>query len=248
MNWARNFRHFDMGSSQSSRESTLGGQNTNEIRLVLRQEARQDCEYQAGAMPLVDSFGSRSPKLAARCLWLLAERKARMFSLAPMVARASTRQQSSRRVSRTPRRIRSREYHPAHDVYRVIGSLGYPVPEDVLRSRVEASVYRSYYPQGIGRQMLAILSDGSRVKRLSTIKGPTLVIHGADDPLVPLAAGKHTAQAIPGAKLEIYQAWAMIHLPVWCPRSAGSSLTIVGRSTQSRDGFAVTRMLSSGAR
>jgi len=96
--------------------------------------------------------------------------------------------------------------------------------------------------------MLAILSDGSRVKRLSTIKGPTLVIHGADDPLVPLAAGKHTAQAIPGAKLEIYQAWAMIHLPVWCPRSAGSSLTIVGRSTQSRDGFAVTRMLSSGAR
>ena len=43
---------------------------------------------------------------------------------------------------------------------------------------------------------------GSRVKRLSTIKVPTLVIHGADDPLVPLAAGKHTAQAIPGAKLE----------------------------------------------
>jgi proline iminopeptidase len=38
--------------------------------------------------------------------------------------------------------------------------------------------------------MLAILSDGSRVKRLSTIKVPTLVIHGVDDPLVPLAAGK----------------------------------------------------------
>jgi pimeloyl-ACP methyl ester carboxylesterase len=89
------------------------------------------------------------------------------------------------------------------NVYRVIGSPGYPVPEDVLRSRVEASVDRSYYPQGIGRQMLAILSDGSRVKRLSTIKVPTVVIHGADDPLVPLAAGKHTAQAIPGAKLEI---------------------------------------------
>jgi proline iminopeptidase len=50
--------------------------------------------------------------------------------------------------------------------------------------------------------MLAILSDGSRVERLRTIEVPTLVIHGADDPLVPIAAGKHTAQNIPGAKLE----------------------------------------------
>jgi fermentation-respiration switch protein FrsA (DUF1100 family) len=51
--------------------------------------------------------------------------------------------------------------------------------------------------------MLAILSDGSRVERLRRIRVPTLVIHGADDPLVPVAAGKHTAQNIPGAKLEI---------------------------------------------
>src|SRR5436305_10973954 len=89
------------------------------------------------------------------------------------------------------------------NVYRVIGSPGYPVPEDVLRPRLEASIGRSYYPQGVGRQMLAILSDGSRVERLGTIKVPTLVIHGSDDPLVPVAAGKHTAQSIPGAKLEI---------------------------------------------
>jgi len=89
------------------------------------------------------------------------------------------------------------------NVYRVIGSPGYPVPDDVLRPRLEASIDRSYYPQGVGRQMLAILSDGSRVERLRRIKAPTLVIHGADDPLVPVAAGEHTAQAIPGAKLKI---------------------------------------------
>jgi pimeloyl-ACP methyl ester carboxylesterase len=89
------------------------------------------------------------------------------------------------------------------NVYRAIGSPGYPVPDDVLRPRLEASIDRSYYPQGVGRQMLAILSDGSRVERLGTIKVPTLVIHGSDDPLVPVAAGKHTAQSIPGAKLEI---------------------------------------------
>ena len=53
--------------------------------------------------------------------------------------------------------------------------------------------------------MLAILSDGSRVERLRRIRVPTLVIHGADDPLVPVAAGEHTGQMIPGAKLEIVQ-------------------------------------------
>ena len=44
-----------------------------------------------------------------------------------------------------------------------------------------------------------------RVERLRRIRVPTLVIHGADDPLVPVAAGEHTAQMIPGAKLEIVQ-------------------------------------------
>src|SRR3954454_11798991 len=97
-----------------------------------------------------------------------------------------------------------REKIVAHmmNVYRVIGSPGYPVPDDVLRPRLEASIDRSYYPQGVGRQMLATLSDGSRVERLRTIKVPTLVIHGADDPLGAGGAGKHPEENIPGAKLE----------------------------------------------
>ena len=85
-------------------------------------------------------------------------------------------------------------------VYRVIGSPGYPVPDAVLRPRIEAAVTRSYYPAGVGRQMLAILADGSRVDRLRRIAVPTLVIHGAADPLVPVEGGQHTAAAIPGAK------------------------------------------------
>lgn len=88
-------------------------------------------------------------------------------------------------------------------IYRVIGSPAYPIPEDELRVRVAAAVDRSYYPQGTGRQLLAILADGSRVARLGTIRAPTLVIHGQEDPLVPLEAGKHTAASIPGAKLMI---------------------------------------------
>lgn len=38
---------------------------------------------------------------------------------------------------------------------------------------------------------------------MASIKVPTLVIHGGDDPLVPVEGGKDTAEAIPGAKLLI---------------------------------------------
>ena len=87
-------------------------------------------------------------------------------------------------------------------ILRVIGSPGFPTPEAELRAKVEQAVNRSYYPPGIGRQMLAILASGSRVELLKQIKVPTLVIHGEDDPLVPLEAGQDTARHVAGAKLK----------------------------------------------
>jgi len=36
---------------------------------------------------------------------------------------------------------------------------------------------------------------------LKSVRCPALVIHGADDPLVPLEGGKDTAASIPGAEL-----------------------------------------------
>jgi len=48
-----------------------------------------------------------------------------------------------------------------------------------------------------------VIADGSRVARLHALKVPTLVIHGADDPLIPVAAGRDTAAVVPGARLEV---------------------------------------------
>lgn len=67
---------------------------------------------------------------------------------------------------------------------------------------------RGYYPIGGKRQLLAIIADGSRVGRLKTIKVPTLVIHGASDPLVPAEGSKDIARHIPGARLEIIEEMA----------------------------------------
>jgi pimeloyl-ACP methyl ester carboxylesterase len=87
---------------------------------------------------------------------------------------------------------------------RIIGSPGYPADEAELRSLVERNVDRSYYPQGVARQYNAVMASGSRVHSLPSITTPTLVIHGADDPLLPLAAGEDTAALIPGARLKVY--------------------------------------------
>ena len=51
--------------------------------------------------------------------------------------------------------------------------------------------------------MAAVVATGDRSELLKTIEVPTLVIHGADDPLVPLAAGEDTAAQIPGAELKV---------------------------------------------
>ena len=53
------------------------------------------------------------------------------------------------------------------------------------------------------RQLVAILASGSRTEKLAAVKVPTLVVHGKDDPLVPLAGGQDTAAAIPGADLMV---------------------------------------------
>jgi pimeloyl-ACP methyl ester carboxylesterase len=88
-------------------------------------------------------------------------------------------------------------------IYRAIGSPGFPTSYNELRIKVGAAFDRSYYPAGVGRQFAAIVANGSRVEMLSKVSVPTLVLHGADDPLVPVDAGRHTAALIPGSSLTV---------------------------------------------
>ncbi len=85
----------------------------------------------------------------------------------------------------------------------LIGSPAYPVDEETRREMAETSFDRCFYPAGFSRHVAAIVHDGDRRGRLRAIKAPTLVIHGREDPLVPLAGGIDTAKHIPGARLEI---------------------------------------------
>jgi proline iminopeptidase len=87
--------------------------------------------------------------------------------------------------------------------FQIIGSKAYPTPEADLRQRVIASMARCSTAAGTARQMMAIAASGGRVRQLARIQRPTLVIHGANDPLVPLACGQDTARLVPGAVLRV---------------------------------------------
>jgi pimeloyl-ACP methyl ester carboxylesterase len=89
--------------------------------------------------------------------------------------------------------------------YQLLGSPGFRRTEEELRQLAQDSIERSYYPQGIMRQVAAIVANGSRVDLLKRIRIPTLVIHGLEDPLVPVACGKHTAGQIENACLELIE-------------------------------------------
>jgi pimeloyl-ACP methyl ester carboxylesterase len=106
-----------------------------------------------------------------------------------------------------PRNDREASIQFGMNIYRAIGSPGYPTPEPELRARIERAVDRCYYPPGIARQLVAILANGSQVDLLKTIRTPTLVLHGEDDPLVPVEAGHDTARHIPGAVLKTIPGW-----------------------------------------
>ncbi len=88
-------------------------------------------------------------------------------------------------------------------VFGVIGSPAFPSDRDALREQISRSVRRGYYPAGVTRQLVAILASGDRRRSLRRITAPTLVIHGAADPLVPVEAGRDTARHIAGARLMV---------------------------------------------
>lgn len=89
------------------------------------------------------------------------------------------------------------------DAVRIIGSTGFPFDEETARKFSAEAYDRSYYPQGMARQMAAIVAQEDRRASLASVNVPTLVIHGDADPLVPIEGGKDTAESIPGAELLI---------------------------------------------
>ena len=91
---------------------------------------------------------------------------------------------------------------------RIIGSPGYPHDEAWLRNYGRWAFEQGPDPAGARRQLAAVMASGSRLHALHRVTAPTLVVHGADDPLIRPVGGRATAQAVPGARLTLHPGMA----------------------------------------
>ena len=86
------------------------------------------------------------------------------------------------------------------EIARTIGSPEF-FSEAYAKQLAERVLNRGTYAPGVVRQFQAILASGDRSPLLRSIRVPALVIHGEDDPLLPLDHGRDTADKISGARL-----------------------------------------------
>ena len=89
------------------------------------------------------------------------------------------------------------------EVAAVIGSPGFARDDAQIRERAGRAWDRDHDAFGMARQLIAVLASSDRTGRLAGVQVPTVVIHGADDPLIDPSGGRATAAAVPGAELVV---------------------------------------------
>lgn len=105
-----------------------------------------------------------------------------------------------------PLEERKPDFSPEEYYTRVLDALkspNYTYPKETVQTMIRNIIQGGLDVKGTERQLLAILASGDRSEQIKRIIAPTLVIHGEDDPLLPLAAGKEVADLIPGAQLKV---------------------------------------------
>ncbi|WPC06344.1 alpha/beta hydrolase [Pseudomonas benzenivorans] len=88
----------------------------------------------------------------------------------------------------------------------LLAALGSPAVSDdreLLLQQAEVAYDRAFNPEGVQRQLLAILAEPSRVALLNRLRVPTLVVHGTADPLLPVMHGVHVAAHVRGSELRL---------------------------------------------
>jgi pimeloyl-ACP methyl ester carboxylesterase len=87
-------------------------------------------------------------------------------------------------------------------VQNALNSPGFPATETEIRATAERRTDRAPFdPEGLARQSAALIVAPPRNAILRQLRCPALVLHGGADPVIPVAAGKDTAESIPGAEL-----------------------------------------------
>ena len=113
-----------------------------------------------------------------------------------------------RALTARPPKSREGAIEHALKTWDAIGAARHRSPPERIRELMGLSHDRGVSPRGFARQFAAILAAPSRMRSLARVSVPTVVIHGANDPLIPPLAGRLTASRIPGARLEVIEGLA----------------------------------------
>jgi pimeloyl-ACP methyl ester carboxylesterase len=98
----------------------------------------------------------------------------------------------------------------------VIGSPRFQRDAAEIRAKAARAFERSFHPVGVARQMAAVAAHGNRRPRLEALNVPALVIHGTEDPLVPVTSGIDTHEALAGSRLLLIEGMGHdLPRPVW---------------------------------
>jgi pimeloyl-ACP methyl ester carboxylesterase len=108
-------------------------------------------------------------------------------------------------------------------IFQDLGSTGFQQDTDEIRRATALAFERD--PDARGgrrRQHRAVRTASDRTAELRQISAPTLVIHGTVDPICHPSGGQATAQAIPGARLELIDGLGHDFPPGAWPRIIGA--------------------------
>jgi pimeloyl-ACP methyl ester carboxylesterase len=170
----------------------------------------------ADAIALLDTLGVAKAHIAGVSMGgmiaqlVVADYPDRVLSLTSVMSNTGaplTPQPPPARTAPPPDPTKDFEGFIAHGVAgaNAIGGSGYPWDPAFIRQRTIDEYRRAYNPAGFGRQLAAIQAAPDRTAKLGTIKVPTVVLHGSEDPLVLPAGGEATHKAIPGSELRIIE-------------------------------------------
>ncbi|MFB4281602.1 MULTISPECIES: alpha/beta fold hydrolase [unclassified Nonomuraea] len=123
------------------------------------------------------------------------------------------------RAAAVPRTTREENVAANMETWRVLNGEVLPFDEAAARRLVEESYDRAGNPAAATNHDLAGRAmTADRRAPLSSIKAPTLVIHGTADPLLPTPHGAALAARIPGARLETIEGMGHSFLSPGLPR------------------------------
>jgi len=106
-------------------------------------------------------------------------------------------------LAQAPPTCREEQIASAVETWRVLNGGQMPFDEDAARRIVELSRDQADAPtSAVNHDLAAKWMTPDRFEPLSSIKAPTLIVHGTADPLRPLPHGEALAAQIPGARLQ----------------------------------------------